>query len=98
MERTESYRELLVVNQHGVYVPQVFAGWVQAILESKTKEVEFIGLDAIDYYVIQQGPDHEFYWESWENILNNVTILTRGSRWSLEHDEDLWIIEEDTHD
>lgn len=51
----------IVDGANGIYVPQAFCRRYE-----KTDKVE-----QEDWDICLSGPDHEFYWEAWENILND---------------------------
>jgi hypothetical protein len=51
----------IIDGANGIYVPQAFCSRYE-----KTDRV-----DQEDWEICGSGPDHEFYWEAWENILNS---------------------------
>jgi hypothetical protein len=51
----------IVDGANGIYVPQAFCRRYE-----KTDKVE-----QEDWEICLSGPDHEYYWESWNNILDN---------------------------
>jgi hypothetical protein len=72
---------LLVDGNQGIYVPQRFAinyDMAQWNVKSDVKEV------------LNAGPDHEEYWEEWEDVLNNASYTKDGNKWTLYQDGDLW--------
>lgn len=76
---------LLVDSHHGQYVPCVFAQTVDRskILEGTVREETLAILEA--------GPEHEWYWEAWEDVLNDLVLVTdNGEHVRLHHDGDLW--------
>jgi hypothetical protein len=77
-------RQLLLDGAHGIYVPQRFSQVVSpSVVENVSSE---------DWFILSQGPDHEFYWEAWETVLNNAILVgPTGSRYCLEQDGDLFI-------
>jgi len=85
--RKQIEMELVVDGHHGVYIPQFLA---QSIERELVKEVS-----QEDWDILEAGPDHEFYWETWESVLNNARIRPRfGSRYNRvlhQSDGDLWI-------
>ena len=82
----KGFIELLLDGARGIYLPQEFA---QSFV---VREAE---LDE-DMACCAAGPDQEFYWESWENILDSGTIEgASGHVWALYQDGDLWAIRED---
>jgi hypothetical protein len=76
---------LLVSDSCGIYVPQVFAenfgdNW---------------GISGEDLAILKEGPDHEWYWETWETVLNNAksTCKEEDREYGLQQDGNLWAIE-----
>ena len=75
---------LVLSDSHGIYIPQIYCSnadeaWAQCV-----------GVDYKDVQVCQAGPDHEWYWEAWQNILNNAHIVSDGVTWRLDQCGDLW--------
>lgn len=79
--------EILLDSNRGIYIPQHFATQCNADY--------FDGIAQSDFDTIKNGPDTEFYWDSWENILNNATFTENGHVWRLYHDGDLFLICDD---
>ena len=73
---------ILVSDHHGIYVPQVFVN------DTDIKMWDNISSD--DWEIVREGPDHEWYWESWNTITNNATYSEGGNVWRLFQDGDLW--------
>ena len=70
----------------GVYIPQHFAENI------KRDAVRGVNLDA--WNALEQGPDgHEYYWEYWDEVLNDATVIDdQGREYTLHQDGDLWLI------
>jgi len=79
--------ELLVSDAHGVYIPQIFAGF---------DFTNWTGVDSEDIEVLFRGPNHEDsqnYWDVWDAILYAATYVDANQNvWSLHQDGDLWAI------
>lgn len=75
---------LLLDSARGQYIPRDF---IQGFDLTK-----FSGIS--DWTIEQcQNPDSEFYWEAWENILNNAEYKHDDGRvFTLWQDGDLWLI------
>ena len=80
---------LLIDSHHGIYIPQIFAEMYES---SPNVNWDDISKDDIK---ILKDPDHEWYWEVWDSVLNNVTITDdNGVVHTLHNNEDLWAIPE----
>jgi hypothetical protein len=79
MEDNEIFKNavLLVNSALGVYVPETFAKRYPEFLNDEQKA------DLSNH-------ENEFYWETWENVLDNVRITIDGKRYSLYQEDDLW--------
>ena len=75
---------LLVSDSHGVYVPQVFASNFDLSLWN--------GIRPEDIETIEAGPDHEWYWDAWNDILSSAEYVTEGNTYRLHQDGDLWAV------
>jgi hypothetical protein len=76
---------LFADSARGVYIPQCFATDVRRELVT--------GVSDEDYKVLEAGPDHEHYWEAWQDVLDNATIQDpKLGECYLHHDMDLWIV------
>ena len=74
--------EILVGDSHGVYVPQVFAEKFDLSLWN--------GIDPEDAKTIAEGPEAEWYWEAWDNILSSASYKHDGNEWFLYQNGDLF--------
>ena len=76
--------ELFLDSNRGVYIPRDFAESVRhELVENVTAE---------QWDVLQAGPEHEWYWDCWNNVLNNAEIDDGNRKFTLYQDGDLWII------
>ena len=70
---------------HGVYIPKLFCDDIEK------SDCEKMGINWEDVKTCQDGPDNEWYWESWDLILSDFTITDdQGIKWYLYQDGDLW--------
>jgi hypothetical protein len=68
---------ILLDGLRGIYVPQKFA------------QLEGIGgISAEDLAILRAGPDHESYWEAWEEALRFGEITVAGICYSLHQNEE----------
>ena len=81
--------ELLLDDARGQYIPQNFAEIV------KREWVE--GVDREQWAILEAGPEHEWYWETWDEVLNSAVLIRSpsGEKFTLYQDGNLWIIPED---
>ena len=72
----------------GIYIPQYFAESVNRYTISNWSSW-INDLDALC-----EGPDNEFYWDIWDDILNRLTLTDSGSgiEYCLYQDGDLWLV------
>lgn len=82
---------LILDSARGVYIPQAFARKFKDFLGTWTN----VDLDALD--VLFEGPEHEWYWESWQTICDNAEYLgADGVKYTLYQDGDVWLVPEGT--
>ena len=79
---------------HGQYLPRDFA----KSFSDRDKYVA--GVDNKTWAILEAGPDHEYYWEVWEDVLNNAVVTdVHGHKFSIYHhkfsiyqDGDCWLV------
>jgi hypothetical protein len=83
--------ELLVIDAHGQYIPQLFLQGYSNYITNKDKLQEYLK-------DVQDGPDNEHYWDSWDFLLNTMEFINdNGEKMEvgyLEDSCDLWAIPE----
>ena len=72
--------ELLLSDNRGVYIPRDFAMHIQDMDNVTEKDKE----------ILSAGPDHDWYWETWDDVLSKATSTINGKIWRLHQDGDLW--------
>ena len=78
---------LYTSDARGVYIPQHFAESI------KRDCVE--GVSAEDWAILESGPDHEHYWDAWNDVEQTAIVMDQtGKRFTLYQDGDLWLIPE----
>lgn len=79
---------LWLSDSRGVYIPQNFA---ESFVD---RDRDVTGVSAADWEILETGPDHEWYWEAWDDVLDNaiVTDHKAGVRYRVEQDGDCWLI------
>lgn len=71
--------ELLLLDKHGIYIPKIFAeAYPQYLSKDQQRDLS--------------NPDNSHYWETWEWVLDTVTIVIDGKPHTLHQDGDLWAI------
>ena len=72
----------------GRYIPQRFAA------EIMPQYLTGVTQDQLNELA---DPDNEFYWDTWECVLNNAVVVDNntGQTYTLWHDGDLWLLDWD---
>jgi len=68
---------LLLNGLRGIYVPQRFSAYGGVA-----------GISPEDLAILRAGPDHEYYWEAWEEALRFGEITIAGTCYSLHQSEE----------
>lgn len=75
---------ILIPDVYGITIPQHF---VETFDYSKWNNIDKEDAEACSHI------DNEYYWESWERILDSATFTDdNGNIWTLYQDGDLWAI------
>lgn len=86
MVQIKMKKEYLVNSAFGQYLPQAFV---------EQYDYREWHIKKRDYAIILDGPDNPDYWDTWNSIENYAfRIDEEGVRWTLCHDEDLWVVSE----
>ena len=89
MTSTTLQPSLVLLDAHGVYIPQLWCS------DLDQEQSEAIGVDWKDVQACQAGPDHEWYWEAWASIIDSCAFTDAdGVTWTLYQDGDLWEVPE----
>lgn len=84
--RREAKRELFLDEARGVYIPKAFA--------DNVKRDRVTGVSDADYEILESGPDHEWYWDTWAGVCNDATLTgTDGIVYTLDQDGSLFLVE-----
>ncbi len=79
--------EILADSSRGRYIPQHFA---------EACDMEAWGVKPEDAAILLAGPDHEWYWATWDDVLQYSTFAdAEGNVWCLYQDGDLFAIRDD---
>lgn len=81
--------ECYLDSARGIYIPQAFA--------KQTRHECVKGVSAEDWEILVAGPDGEYYWDTWSDVLDNATLTDpqTGFVYRLEQDGDLFLIPSD---
>lgn len=74
---------LLLSDRHGIYIPKVFA-----------ESFSDWGISDGDKTILTTGPDHEWYWETWDSVMEYVKFVKNNVVYRLYQDGDLWAVPE----
>ncbi len=48
-----------------------------------------------DWSILDAGPDHEWYWESWTEVCDNAIVTDdKGIKYRIWQDGDCWLVPE----
>jgi len=88
MTTTKPEPLLWLSDARGQYIPRDFA----ASFLDRAKHVTGVSDD--DWQTLE-NPDHEWYWEAWQNVCDNAVITDEnGVRYHIHQDGDCWLIPE----
>jgi hypothetical protein len=89
MIKTKPEPLLWLSDSRGVYIPRDFA----TCFADRDKHVSGVHMEY--WLTLEAGPDHEWYWEAWQDICDNAIVTDEsGVRYRLHQDGDLWLIPE----
>lgn len=84
------HSKLLLSDFHGVHIPRLFADNFEWSIWGLSD-----ALNKHDLSILKDGPRHEWYWESWEVIMQKAEFKDEhGNVWRLHQDGDLFAITE----
>jgi hypothetical protein len=88
MNTDQTFEQKLLVDSHyGIYVAQCFV--------ERYNSADW-HISAENEAVLREGPDHEDYWEVWDEVLSSAYHCAEdGKRWTLMQDCDLFAISGD---
>lgn len=91
--KTPNAIALLIDSNRGIYVPQTFGTNFSIAQTFRTNfYTSWEGITEDDRQTLQNGPDDEFYWEAWDQVLNNAKWTCNGYTWRLHQDGDVWAV------
>ena len=80
---------LCLSDARGQYIPRDFA----TSFADRAKTVS--GVDQETWDILEAGPDHEMYWEAWQDVEQGAIITDEnGVKFHVYQDGDCWLIPE----
>lgn len=77
--------ELLLSESRGNYIPRDFIEMIES-------QPEWKGITEENKEILLYGPDHDWYWEAWEEVLNNAHITINKRKYTLYQYGDLFAV------
>jgi len=79
---------------YGLSCPQLFNHQIQTGHFDGFRKFTFDWSDVSEEYVktLLNGCDEEFYWEAWDNVLNNLKIEIDGEKYHIIENVGAWLI------
>lgn len=79
---------LILSDARGIYIPRDFV--TDAYNEIAHEHCDKWGIKQEDREILQ-NPEHEYYWETWDSVLNYAKYTAdNGDVYTLHQDGDLW--------
>ena len=77
---------LYLTDANGIYIPKLFAESIHKHLVTGVKDE--------DWTILKTNPNHEFYWEVWQEVCDNAEIQDgpNGVVYTIYQDGDCWLI------
>lgn len=84
--KREAKMILLFGDHRGIYIPQNFA--------NEMDRTRVAGVSDDDYAILEAGPDHESYWDVWQDVCDYAELTDNdGEQYFIYQDGDCWGIE-----
>ena len=82
---------LILSDARGVYIPRDFV--TDNYNEVAVDHCSAWGIKEEDVAILASGPDHEFYWETWDDVLDYAHYVDEeGNKYFLSQGGDLWAL------
>jgi hypothetical protein len=76
---------LILNDARGVYIPRDFTIHVA--------RERVAGVTDDDWAILAAGPDHELYWDAWDDVTQAAIVTDdNGAKYSVHQDGDCWLI------
>ena len=84
---TSKPEPLLWLNDsRGIYIPRDFA----SSFTDRDKDVQHV--DAEQWSILEAGPEHEFYWDTWDDVCGDAIVTIGSIEYHVWQDGDCWLI------
>jgi hypothetical protein len=78
---------LWLSDARGQYIPRDFA----KSFADRARDVA--GVSDEDWAILEAGPEHEFYWDTWNDVEQSAVITDQdGSKYTIYQNGDCWLI------
>ena len=93
-KKIEGYAELLVDSHYGIYTPVTFYEEWNSQITNQMVGSPIVIKTNVDNQTWEDisNVENEFYWDSWEMVLNNCQIFSGDTEYFLCSNEDLWAV------
>ena len=107
MKTIEEKAILICEGNNGVHIPHLVTNvllrndkWFSSDGYRMNSDIKYDWSDVSEESLktLPKGCDEEFYWESWEDVLNNLKIEIDGIPYRMIQNQDVWLIREDCMD
>ena len=89
MTETKPEPLLWLTDARGIYIPQAFAQSFGDDLRMKA----VANVSDEDWKILEAGPEHEHYWETWEKVERDATVtMPDGIVYTVLESSDVWLI------
>lgn len=78
---------LMVDSRHGQYCPKIF---IEEIFIDKWSG---ISKEDVEVLLNPENEDYQdYYWDTWDRVLNNAYLIHNGIKYSIHHNGDIYLI------
>jgi hypothetical protein len=79
---------LWLSDAHGQYLPRDFAN------SFVNRAAHVAGVSDEEWSILEAGPDHEWYWEAWNDVCDNAVVIDGDTKYRVWQDGDCWLVPE----
>ena len=77
---------LWLSDARGQYIPRDFA------CSFANRDATVSGVTNEDWQALSAGPEHHWYWETWDSVCDNARITIEGTVYTIYQDGDCWLV------